>query len=401
MPRCARRPMRRPSMLLLPFATALMSVPLARADDVTVQLAPGAGFTVEDSTATQRLRIDEDGGVALAPAGAEVLCDATTRGTTKFFQRTTGDRLAVCARTQKGDHLWQDLGGSSCSTIDESTPQTALVGSVGGSGSDFYAQSFIANVHRITQIGVHLYEYLPQAQVRLAIAPDTAGQPDAANPIWESPLVDPSPTPGWVYLDSLGIDVAPGTRYYLVVDGSQNAGATGAARMGTSPGAPPDTGEPFVYSNDDGATWTPYSAPLAIHVQGCDDVKPVIKSYGSNCSIPGGSTTSTRCQGSFTHKAGPRQFAIAWSSLGVATTAAVANATQIQYTTNGGASWADCGTQFYNLGNGVGTLNNAMASTCTMDLVEGTQYGFGIRHFQGTTSGSSFGTITVLVLTKD
>jgi hypothetical protein len=388
---------------LVAFWLASICVPLstAHADDVTVRLGPGDGFSVQDDTATERLRVADDGGITLAPADVDDLCNATTRGTTKFFQRTTGDRLAVCARTSKGDYLWQDLGGSSCSVVDESTPQTSIVGTVGALASDFYAQSFVADVHRITQLGVYLYEYAAEGQVRLAIAPDLAGDPNASSPIWESPLIDPSASPGWIYLDGLAIDVTPGTLYYLMVDGYQNAGATGAARMGTSLGNPPDTGDPFVYSNDGGISWNPYSSPLAIHVQGCGDVKPVIKAYDSTCTIPGGSTNTTLCEGSFTHTAGPGEFVIAWSSLGIATTTSVANATLIRYSTDGGASWHDCGAQFYNLGNGVGALNNAMASTCRMDLVEGNQYTFGVAYFQGTTSGTSFGTITVLVLPKD
>jgi hypothetical protein len=379
--------------------TSLLVAP-AFADDVVIQLDPGDALSVQDSTTAEVIRLGDDGGVTLGAADESGLCTPATRGSTKFFERTSGDSLAVCTRTQKGDYLWQDLGGSGCGVVDESTPATNSVIAIGASGSDFYAQSFIADVHRISQIGIYLSENSAGGQVRLAIAPDVSGDPDALNPIWESPLIDPSSAQGWVYLDNLGIDVVPGTRYYVVIDGFGNSGASGTSRAGTSPGEPTDTGDDFVYSNNGGASWTTYSSPLAVHVQGCADQRRIARTYGGTCTIGSGSTISTICTGGFTHTAKEGEVVIAWSSFGIATTLSVSNATRITYSTDGGTSWLDCGSQYYNYGGGSSTLNNGVASTCTMPLIAGQTYEFGIRFAQGTTTGTSFGTITALVLPK-
>ncbi|MFH1319535.1 MAG: GEVED domain-containing protein [Bacteroidota bacterium] len=149
--------------------------------------------------------------------------------------------------------------------IDEYTQQTGTVGTVGEGGSNFYGQSFFADVGIITEVGVWLEEASPEGEVRIALTPDDgSGNPDENVVLWQSALIDPAPVGSWFNMDGLSIPVTIGTKYWVLFDGV-NTGATGQSRAGTSTDYT-DTGEDFKYSNDNGVTWSTWSGPLAVLV---------------------------------------------------------------------------------------------------------------------------------------
>ncbi|MCH8903308.1 MAG: T9SS type A sorting domain-containing protein [Bacteroidetes bacterium] len=151
--------------------------------------------------------------------------------------------------------------------IDENLPQTGTVCSVGEVGSDYYAQSFISNVFSITKFGLWLQVGIPAGQVKIAIVPDNgANEPDLGNILYTSTLIIPATA--WHYEVDLSIPVDTGKKYYVLIDGYQNAGASGYSCAGTS-SSYTDTGENFKYSNNGVGFWYTYSTPMAIYVEGC------------------------------------------------------------------------------------------------------------------------------------
>jgi len=174
---------------------------------------------------------------------------------------------------------WTDLGADGDNTndsltnylvntnivFDEFTAQTGTIGTVGETGSNFYSQSFFANVSVISEVGVWLQESGVEGEVRIAIAPDNgSGNPDVNSVLWESALLNPSPVGQWFIINGLTIPVTFSAKYWVLIDG-MNVGATGNSIAGTATDNT-DTGENFKYSNDGGVTWTTWSAPLAIIV---------------------------------------------------------------------------------------------------------------------------------------
>jgi hypothetical protein len=149
-----------------------------------------------------------------------------------------------------------------------------IVTSVGDDGTDYYAQSFIASVATITRIGIVISELSAEGQVRFGIAADNGGVPNYAAPLYMGSLTNPTTTAQWYYEGGLNVAVTIGQKYYLLIDGYDNAGATGSAGIGIS-STKPNTGENFVYSNDEGGSWTTYSDPLAIYVEGSSTPVPV------------------------------------------------------------------------------------------------------------------------------
>jgi hypothetical protein len=170
--------------------------------------------------------------------------------------------------------------------IDENNGwNTAFINSVGENGSTFYAQSFIANVDVITRFGVVIKEGEAEGQVRLAIATDNGlGTPDVTTPLYQGTIINPAITGMWYYEAGLNIKVTPGEKYWVLIDGYANAGATGNAEIGISANKP-DTGEGMIYSNTAGSSWGMVSSmPLAIRVEG---IKPATvdenTSWNTNC----------------------------------------------------------------------------------------------------------------------
>ena len=88
-------------------------------------------------------------------------------------------------------------------------------------------------------------------RIRLAIAADNgSGVPDFNAPLYVGPLIDPTTTATWYYETGLNIPVVPGQKYYVLLDGYANAGATGNAGIGLSD-TQPIPGEVMIWSNSD------------------------------------------------------------------------------------------------------------------------------------------------------
>lgn len=145
--------------------------------------------------------------------------------------------------------------------------------SVGQGGTDYYAQSFIADVKYITRIGIVIWEYVAEGQVLLAIVGDNGGVPDYLHPLFQGTLINPTTTASWYYED-LNIEVTPGEKYYIMVDGYNNPGATGESYVGAS-NVYPIAGEEMIYSNDEGYSWDVWYIPMAIYVEGTQAPVPV------------------------------------------------------------------------------------------------------------------------------
>lgn len=151
-----------------------------------------------------------------------------------------------------------------------------IVTSIGQTGSDYYAQSFIANVTTITSFGVVIRENAAEGEVILAIAADNGGVPNYAAPLYAGTLKNPTTTAGWYYETGLNIPVTVGQKYYVLIDGYNNPGATGNAGMGLS-NVQPIPGEGMIWSNYGGTgTWSSYHGwTLAIYVEGTPPPVPV------------------------------------------------------------------------------------------------------------------------------
>ncbi len=149
-----------------------------------------------------------------------------------------------------------------------------LVCPVGATQSDFYAQSFIANVDTIMRFGVIINQKSPEGQVILSIAADTSGKPNVTNPLYQGELIDPTTDTVWFYEEVIKIPVTLGQKYYVLIDGINNAGATGSAQIGLSD-TYTDSYEYMIYSNNGGSSWTNYGGILAIYVEGTPGNYPV------------------------------------------------------------------------------------------------------------------------------
>ncbi len=136
--------------------------------------------------------------------------------------------------------------------------------------SNFYAQSFIANVTKIMKFGVVIKEMTPEGELILSIAADNgSGVPDYNAPIYQGTLKNPSTTGDWFYEEGLNIPVNGGQKYWVLIDGYNNAGASGTSKIGYSNNLT-DSKEYMIYSNNAGVgDWSSLSGyPLAIYVEG-------------------------------------------------------------------------------------------------------------------------------------
>jgi len=159
--------------------------------------------------------------------------------------------------------------------VDENTPWDghSYISTVGAAKSDFYAQSFFANEPYLTKIGVVIGESSPEGEVLLAIVPaNSLGKPDLTNVLYQGSLINPTPTLTWYY-ENMHIRVNVGQKYFLLIDGYGNAGATGNSRIGSSSRFT-DTGESMFYTNDNGSTWGQTGA-LAVFIEGTTTPVPV------------------------------------------------------------------------------------------------------------------------------
>ncbi|MCK9205341.1 MAG: T9SS type A sorting domain-containing protein [Bacteroidales bacterium] len=155
-------------------------------------------------------------------------------------------------------------------TIDENNGwNTFVVSSIGETGSDFYAQSFYASIDMITRFGVVITEISPEGQVILSIAADNGfGAPDVSAPLYQGTIKNPSTTGSWFFETGLNIPVTVGQKYWVLIDGYDNPGATGRSAIGLSSNFT-DTGEGMIFSNSAGSSWSSIPTfPLAIYVEG-------------------------------------------------------------------------------------------------------------------------------------
>jgi len=156
-----------------------------------------------------------------------------------------------------------------------------FLSSVGATGSDFYVQPFIANLSAITKFGVVIQQSSGNGQVLLSIFDDVDGKPNWAAPLYEGTLKTPTATAAWYFESGINVPLVIGKKYYVVVDGYNNAGATGNCRIGTSNTAPMDNG--FVKWTNDAETTNPgwvnwgLTYKLAIYVEGTPPPVPVSK----------------------------------------------------------------------------------------------------------------------------
>src|SRR3972149_10940079 len=90
-------------------------------------------------------------------------------------------------------------------TIDENNGHNGnYVSSIGATGSDFYAQSFLANVSKITAFGVVIQEIEAAGEVILSIAADNgSGAPNVSAPLYQGLMKNPSTSGGWFYEEGI------------------------------------------------------------------------------------------------------------------------------------------------------------------------------------------------------
>jgi len=165
--------------------------------------------------------------------------------------------------------------------VDENSPWNGdTIYPVGALKSDFYAQSFLANEPFITKIGVVMREHNPEGQVLLSIVPaNNLGYPDLNNVIYQGSLINPNTTYTWYYenLKNISVQVTVGKKYFILIDGYNNPGATGNSRIGLS-SRPTDTNESLIFTNNNGITWdcgSYCSKYLAVYVEGSATPVPV------------------------------------------------------------------------------------------------------------------------------
>ena len=143
------------------------------------------------------------------------------------------------------------------------------ISSIGASGSNYYAQSFIATVSSITKFGVVIRQGSAVGKLRIGITTDNGGVPNYASPLYMGSLITPTTTGAWYYETGVNIPVTKGQKYYVLIDGYNIAGTSGWDYIGLSYTCP-IPGEGIIWSNNGGVgSWqTAPGSPLAIYVEG-------------------------------------------------------------------------------------------------------------------------------------
>jgi hypothetical protein len=110
--------------------------------------------------------------------------------------------------------ITEGAGGSLI--VENNGWNTNVVSFIGATGSDFYAQSFIANVNAITKFGVVIQEIESQGQVILStVADNGSGAPDVSAPLYQGTLRDPSTTGAWFYETGISVPLTVGQKYWV------------------------------------------------------------------------------------------------------------------------------------------------------------------------------------------
>ncbi len=152
-------------------------------------------------------------------------------------------------------------------TIDNGWNGKDYISMIGAAGSNYYAQSFIANMSTITKIGVVIRQITPEGEVKIGIAADNGGVPNYAAPLYMGELITPTADGVWYYETGLHVPVTRGQKYFILIDGYDNAGATGRSAIGVSD-VQPISGEGMIYSNSGGVGIWGSTPPIAIYVEG-------------------------------------------------------------------------------------------------------------------------------------
>jgi hypothetical protein len=158
------------------------------------------------------------------------------------------------------------------------------VSSIGTAGSSFYAQSFVATVDTITRFGVFITELQSEGEVILAIAADNgSGAPNVNAPLYSGKLKNPSTTGAWFYEEGIKVPLVVGQKYWVLIDGYNNVGATGRSSIGLSANYT-NTGEGMIYTNSDGSgTWNSISTmPIAVYIEDGSSVINENNGYNGN-----------------------------------------------------------------------------------------------------------------------
>lgn len=168
--------------------------------------------------------------------------------------------------------LIADITGVTSVAVNNGWNGTDTISSIGATGTNYYAQSFIANVNIITKIGVVIQEIETEGEIRIGIAANIAsdygGVPNYAAPLYMGSLINPTTTAQWYYEEGINVPVTPGQKYYILLDGYNIAGTTGKSGIGTS-AVQPISGEGIIFLNDGWNFWdSRHSYPLAIYVEG-------------------------------------------------------------------------------------------------------------------------------------
>ncbi|HKM94253.1 MAG TPA: hypothetical protein VJY41_11425 [Prolixibacteraceae bacterium] len=196
-----------------------------------------------------------------------------TNAQTTVFNTVTGQVVNI--NNGNSSTILPPLSSPGVQIVVDNGWNNDYVGNIGQDGSTFYAQSFIATTSTITKFGVLIQEDGAEGQVILAIvAEDGSGKPNTAAPLYEGTLINPTTTAAWYFESDINIPVTIGQKYYVLIDGYNNAGATGISKIGTS-NTQTNSGESFLYSNDPVGYWNEFGYYLAIYVEGGTAVVPV------------------------------------------------------------------------------------------------------------------------------
>jgi gliding motility-associated-like protein len=180
--------------------------------------------------------------------------------------------------------------------VDESGIKTAEYSGVGAAGDDYAAQSFLSDVTIINKIGAWLKLDVPNSRVSLKlVGADAFGNPDVSTFLFETPLITPDPSGLFYNYGGFTVQVIPGNKYFVVVDGYQNATASGKAIVGLA-SVYTDTNEDMVFTTDGGLTWDTLnvgspSGPMAIYVEGDTCTVPASITLSNPVLCPGDSLT--------------------------------------------------------------------------------------------------------------
>jgi hypothetical protein len=139
--------------------------------------------------------------------------------------------------------------------------ENSIVSSVGGTGSDYYAQSFVALNDYLAEAGVWIGPNSGTTpNLRLLLCKNAANHPNLTDVMAQSLVISGSAintTAGFFYVKpSTPIPMVIGETYWLVIDGYYDHVTSGSARSRCMVYADVYTDGEFQYSNNAGLSWT-------------------------------------------------------------------------------------------------------------------------------------------------